>query len=144
MIIREIKKNLFDMDNSVYYYAHCISSCCSVPWKGIASNFERIFNLRHILLTKYSIVERRHPNTILEGNVFNLITKEFYYHKPSYDDLYISLLILRSICIENKIKKLAIPKIGCGMDKLSWRKVKKIIESIFQYINIEIIICIYK
>ena len=36
---------------------------------------------------------------------------------------------------------IAIPKLGCGLDKLEWDKVKKLIENIFSDIDIKIIVC---
>lgn len=36
------------------------------------------------------------------------------------------------------IKYLGIPKLGCGLDKLQWKKVKEIIEEVFSDMDIEI------
>lgn len=36
---------------------------------------------------------------------------------------------------------IAMPKIGCGLDKLEWSKVKAIIEEVFAGTDIEILIC---
>ena len=40
-----------------------------------------------------------------------------------------------------KITKLAMPCIGCGLDKLKWEKVREIIKEIFEDMDIEILIC---
>ena len=40
------------------------------------------------------------------------------------------------------IKLLAMPKIGCGLDRLQWDKVKFMIEETFVDLDVEIIICI--
>ena len=35
--------------------------------------------------------------------------------------------------INEKVTKLAMPKIGCGLDKLEWTKVLNIIIEVFEY-----------
>ena len=37
--------------------------------------------------------------------------------------------------------KLAMPKIGCGLDKLSWSQVYDIICEVFEDMDIDIVIC---
>ena len=43
--------------------------------------------------------------------------------------------------VEKNITKLAMPKIGCGLDKLKWNNVRCIIKDIFKDLDIEIKIC---
>lgn len=38
------------------------------------------------------------------------------------------------------MSKLAIPKIGCGIDKLEWEKVKKILYDVFDGEMVEIVV----
>lgn len=76
------------------------------------------------------------------GRLFNLVTKERCFHKPTYDTLYDTLVDMREQCEDFDITKLAMPLIGCGLDKLEWDKVKDVIEDVFENTNIEILICI--
>lgn len=138
MILKEEKRNLFTVDDK-YYLAHCISSDCAMG-AGIAVQFQKKFNLRGKLL-KYDENIRKHPTCILEGKVFNLITKEKYWHKPTYNSLYSSLNIMKTIAKSNNIKYIAMPKIGSGLDRLQWGKVREMIEDIFNDSDIEILIC---
>ena len=48
---------------------------------------------------------------------------------------------LKTLCLEQNIKKLVMPKIGCGLDKLQWNTVKENIIKIFNDTDIEILIC---
>jgi len=77
--------------------------------------------------------------------VFNLVTKKNYWHKPTYDTLTQSLESRKSLILEradgSETVKLAMPLIGCGLDKLKWNKVKSIICDVFNDINIDITIC---
>lgn len=78
---------------------------------------------------------------IQQGRVFNLITKERYYQKPTYRSLVTALIEMRDLCNEIHVEKLAMPKIGCGLDRLKWDKVKELIDDVFRGYNIEILIC---
>ena len=78
---------------------------------------------------------------VLIDNTFNLITKEKYWHKPTYLTLKRTLQDMREIVIERNIKYIAMPKIGCGLDKLQWTNVKGIINEVFGDLDIEILIC---
>lgn len=107
---------------------------------GIAIDFQKKFGLRRKILAN-GYIHRKHPTCIKVGRVFNLITKELYWHKPTYESLKGALEIMKEIIIEEDIHCLAMPKIGSGLDRLSWAKVREIIKEVFQDIDIEIVIC---
>ena len=70
------------------------------------------------------------------------ITKEKYWEKPSYKSLEESLLEMKKKLSKNKnIKKLVIPKIGCGLDRLSWDKVEPMVQELFKDLDIELVVC---
>lgn len=137
--------DLFSVDDS-YYLAHCISADFGMG-RGIVVEFNRRFNMKNILKTKYpDYLDRFSSNKIkgdciLEDRVFNLITKERYFHKPTYDSMYFALQGMKCICRKNNINKIAMPLIGCGLDKLEWSKVSDIIRKVFDDTSIEILVC---
>ena len=49
---------------------------------------------------------------------------------------------MKEICIEEDIKALVMPKIGCGLDRLQWPKVREILERILGDMDIDILVCI--
>lgn len=124
------------------YYAHCISRDYALG-AGIAMEFDKRYDMRNRLL---KLAEEK-PETLDEKcieveNVFNLITKEKYWQKPSYNSLEESLLEMKEKISKNKnIKKLVMPKIGCGLDRLSWDKVEPMVQEIFKNLDIEIVVC---
>ena len=128
-----------------YYLAHCISADFALG-KGIAAVFNKRYDMKNILKRTYPDYlaewkeDGRKYDCILIGKVFNLITKERYFHKPTYQTLSGSLDKMKTICTENNIKKLAMPVIGCGLDRLEWDKVSEIVRTIFGDTDIEIII----
>ena len=137
MIYEEMHKNIFTIDKS-YYLAHCIASDFRMG-AGIAILFQKKFLLRNKL--KESKLNTTPGSCILIKNVFNLITKHRSSGKPTYDTLKSSILEMKLLCDNLEIRKLAMPKIGCGLDRLQWGKVKEIIQDIFKDSNIEILIC---
>ncbi len=62
--------------------------------------------------------------------IFFLITKKLTSDNPSYETLSSCLKQVKEICKENKIKKLAFPKHGSGLDKLCWNSVSQLINKI--------------
>lgn len=122
------------------YYAHCISRDYALG-AGIAVEFDKRYDMRNRLL---KLAEEK-PETLDEKcieveNVFNLITKEKYWEKPSYNSLEESLLEMKEKLSKNK-KKLVIPKIGCGLDRLSWDKVEPMVQELFKDLDIELVVC---
>ena len=145
MIYKEEIRDLFTVPEE-YYLAHCISADFGMG-KGIVVEFNKRFDMKQKLQSKYpDYVNEWHHNNwcgdcILEGRVLNLITKERYFHKPTYESLKSALLVCRLECIDNNIDKVAMPIIGCGLDRLQWDKVSEIIQNVFKDTDIEILVC---
>ena len=82
---------------------------------------------------------------LLEGRVFNLVTKIRYYEKPTYQSMTDSLKRMRVICDglgeARNIHKIAMPTIGCGLDRLQWDRVSEIIKEVFKDSDLEILVC---
>lgn len=136
--------DLFSVSDE-YFLAHCISADCALG-AGIAVKFEQKFKLRRKLLMlnkqigKLSINNLIVGNSVLIGKVFNLITKEKYWHKPTYRDLELSLRHMAGYVDELEIKKITMPKIGCGLDGLSWPAVESILGVVFSDLPGEILV----
>eukprot|EP01100_Stratorugosa_tubuloviscum_P004772 TRINITY_DN2204_c0_g1_i2.p2 TRINITY_DN2204_c0_g1~~TRINITY_DN2204_c0_g1_i2.p2 ORF type:complete len:153 (-),score=46.71 TRINITY_DN2204_c0_g1_i2:651-1109(-) len=131
-ILNYINGNLFNSSESL---GHCISSDCGMS-KGIAIEFKKRFGgineLRSQINRIGQVAFLRRENRF----IYYLITKEFYFNKPTYQSLENSLKHLREIMIVNNDKSISLPKIGCGLDKLEWPKVEKLIKEIFCNTNI--------
>ena len=138
MILKEEKRNIFTVDNK-YYFAHCISKDAEMGI-GIAKDFKKKFSGLSQLRNHWELNEGI-GGCMLIGKVFNLITKERYWHKPTYQSLEASLISMKILINNNDVKYLAIPKIGCGLDKLQWGKVREIIQKVFEDVDIEILVC---
>ena len=140
MTITTEKRNLFDMPQG-YYFAHCISSDFALG-AGIAKTFDSVYNMRFKLFNKYPDYEYNGGDVLLIDNVFNLVTKQKYWHKPTYESVRRALEMMRKRMDFEGITKLAIPMLGCGLDKLQWEQVRKIIENIFFDTEVDIVVCV--
>jgi len=139
MELKELTKDLFDLPET-YLLAHCISSDARMG-RGIAVAFCKNFDLASLQAsTKETPLEI--GRCYREGRVLNLVTKQKYSGKPTYVSLRRSLASLREICDEDEgIKKIGMPRIGCGLDRLQWTRVKKMLVEVFEAWDGEIVIC---
>ncbi len=135
----EVKQDLFAVSED-YYLAHCISNDYALG-TGIAKEFDEKYDMSFKLNHTYPITEVNINKALLVGNVFNLVTKQRYFHKPTYISLLDSLVDMREQCEKLNIKKLAMPKNTFGLDRLDWEQVKVIIEDVFKDMDIEILVC---
>ena len=99
---------------------------------------------KELIINQYSI-NKNGIFIVKIDNFFiaNLVTKEKYWQKPTYKTLEFSLLNLKKEFKSKKIpvNRLLMPKIGCGLDRLNWIKVKELLIKIFNDSNYEIIVC---
>lgn len=148
MIYQEVRGDIFTVPLD-YTLVHCISRDC-VMGKGIAKIFKDKYphmqrSLRnrkevhspsgHPALHYYSPEKGKH-------NVISLVTKEKYFNKPTMNTLADSLNNLKLVCRNLNINKLAMPLIGCGLDRLDWKDVNILIKETFKYEDIDIRVCI--
>lgn len=139
MIITTEKRDLFTMPQG-YYLAHCISADFALG-AGIAKTFDSVYNMRFKLFKKYPNYNYRCGDSLLCDNVFNLVTKNKCYHKPTYDSLEEALYMMKEQLDFIGVTKLAMPKISSGLDRLEWAKVYDLICEVFEDMDIEIVIC---
>ena len=146
MEFREEKRDLFSVPED-YYLAHCISADFAMG-KGIAVEFNRRFDMKNKLKAHYPDYldqwqrEKKRSGCILAGRVFNLITKERYFQKPTYETLRGALECMKALCVQKGVRRAAMPVIGCGLDRLAWEQVSAVIQDVFSDTGIEILVCI--
>ncbi|XP_032805067.1 ADP-ribose glycohydrolase OARD1 [Petromyzon marinus] len=111
--------------------AHCISADCRMG-AGIAKIFKAKFSGTQELLTQAKKVGEV---AVLERNgrfIYYLVTKMKAFNKPTYPDLESSLRAMRHHCTSHGVTAVSLPRIGCGLDKLQWDRVKWIMEKVFR------------
>uniref|UniRef100_A0A3B3UKY8 O-acyl-ADP-ribose deacylase 1 n=1 Tax=Poecilia latipinna TaxID=48699 RepID=A0A3B3UKY8_9TELE len=115
--------------------ARCISEDCPMS-AGIAVMFKK----------KFGRVSELKEQKKLPGQCavlsyrpsFIYYHKEKNSHKPTYVSLRQSLEDMKYHCLQNAVNRVSIPQIGCGLDRLQWSKVSKILEQVFKDTNITI------
>ncbi|XP_037822217.1 uncharacterized protein LOC119610890 [Lucilia sericata] len=70
--------------------------------------------------------------------VYNLVTKERNHERSTYIALFYALTATRDHMRQHGVKKLAIPRLGCGIDRLDWLRVKNILEMVFAEDEVDI------
>lgn len=142
------KRDLFTVPDD-YFLCHCVSADFALG-AGIARRFAEL-----------GVKEELKAMAALQGGIqwdgvgfciptlaprphgtFNLVTKEKYNYKPTLRTLRQALADMADDdWLYESDAKIAMPKIGCGLDKLNWSDVEPLIQSIFANTNIEILVC---
>ena len=144
MIYIEEFTDIFTGDQSDIFYAQCISADFGMG-AGIAVAFNRYLNCKSEILKSYpdTLVRKfdrnEAPLCVLTNRCYNLITKRNYWNKPDYNSFKASLSALKTMIIADNITTLVIPPLGCGLDKLSYDKVRKLIFDYFDDVPVKII-----
>lgn len=146
MTFREEQRDLFTVPTG-HILVHCISTDLAMG-AGIAKEFAKR-GVKAQLQRNYQNIEVGDclvSNTTGWRAELNLITKEKYWQKPTYETMRMALEDAEFLCCEGTMNdenvKLAMPRIGCGLDKLEWSKVKAIIAEVFVDTDVEILVCV--
>ena len=122
-------------------FPHSIAHCISADFKlgaGLAKQIKEKF-------PSYFPTKKEYKQQVLHAQylghdkfVFHLIVKPRYFHKPTYRSLRKALLALRDQMNFYRIDKLGIPHLSCGLNKLDWTEVQKIIHEAFRDSKLEL------
>ncbi|XP_017843331.1 ADP-ribose glycohydrolase OARD1 [Drosophila busckii] len=137
----EVNGDLFSV-SAEYSMCHCVAADLRMG-KGIAVKFRNKFGQVGVL--QQQNVQPGGVGVIKHQQrfIYNLITKQSSWGKPTYALLHSSLLAMREHMLKNNVHKLAMPRIGCGLDGLNWTKVKDMLAEIFQAVNCELLVYNY-
>ena len=111
--------------------AHCISADAKMS-KGIALQFMRHFpELSSLRKEKHSVGVSVVVN--IKGRlVYNLITKQRFYMKPSLSSIKGCLQSMLNHATKHGIKDISVPKLASGCDKMNFNSdVLPLLESVF-------------
>jgi len=135
---QEIVGDLFN-DNSHEAIGHCVSKCLTMS-NGIALQFRHKFNNVDFLIGQNKNVREIAAMKTKRQWIIYLITKQYYYEKPTYENIFATLQNLKTFCLINKINSLALPKICAGFDKKEWSIISNMLKFTFQHTSIKITI----
>ncbi|KAF0725688.1 O-acetyl-ADP-ribose deacetylase 1-like [Aphis craccivora] len=106
--------------------------------RGIALQFRNKFNNNDNLILQNKRVTEIAVIKTEKQWLLNLITKNYYYEKSTYVNIFATLQNLRTFCLEQQIKKLALPKICAGTDGNDWPIISNMLRFIFRNTCIQI------
>ena len=131
------KGNLLKAEKSI---AHCVSKDLKM-FKGLARSFRDEWPGQIDELKKMDL-EVGQVGAIKEQErfIYHLVIKGKFNEQPKHDPLKQTLVKLKEHMVANDITEVSLPKIGSGLNRLSWPDVKTMIEEVFQDTNIKIII----
>jgi len=136
MNLRFKRGSVFEADNS-FVLVHCIAKD-AIMGAGIA----KIFKDKYPQMQEY--IRNNNPNVgsvVYYKGIYNLITKNRSWDKPTKYNLQRSLISMKHDMKRRGIDRLAMPKIGSGLDQLNWSDTQRFIEYLFK--NDDVIIDVY-
>lgn len=137
-VIDEVKGDLFTAPEDASL-AHCVSADLNMG-KGIAVLFKDKYGNVNTLRRQPHAIGNVVGLTIGQRVVFYMITKEKYYHKPTYGSIRTCLDYIAAYCATYHITHLCMPRIGCGLDRKVWSVVLDHIKEAFSGVDMRITI----
>ena len=138
MVVEERSGDLFSVPSSMSL-AHCISKDIKMS-AGIAKAFRRKFGGSEILRQQQANVGEIAVLRFGDRFIYYLVTKERFFGKPTTTSLRMSLEMMCNHMKEKGVKEVAMPRVGCGLDKLDWAKVKILLEDVFDGSGAKVIV----
>lgn len=135
-------QDLFDSDPT-YVFAHCVAADAGMGG-GIAWTFRHRYpEMPAAVLAAQPVVGDAVRYVSDDGRViYNLISKGSSAQLPDRSDFEDSLRALKRALLAHGEKRLAIPRIGAGIDRLNWSDSAGFIQELFADTDIEIMVCV--
>lgn len=120
--------------------------------------YKKLYNYNYLHIYFYFISRRKYGSVEASRNhktgsiffserggrkIYYLITKNRYYQKPKYRNIFQCLKRLRNDMLSRGINRIALPKIACGRDRKNWRIIEKMLSYLFHETEIDITIYFY-
>ena len=105
-------------------------------------NLVKDFQRSGAIILPVDVKEDLLTGKLINTTVYNLVTKAYVYEKPTYDGFTAAIQRLKNCMVRDGKTKLAIPKLGCGIDGLEWERVKTIIQTTFAGTHINIVVMV--
>ena len=140
MTFSEIKGDLLSAPRG-WALVHCISADYALG-AGVAKQIDEQYNMKEMLRDTYGEYDfdSYGPGALLVLDVINLVTKARCFEKPTLESLGLALFDLRRFIEMNGITRLAMPRIGCGLDRLNWEDVRELILETFADTRVDIVV----
>lgn len=143
MATHEMKGDLVRAAGDGMSVAHCVSADFAMG-AGIARQLDDAFGIRAEILREFvagaaariavgDVIELRRvlSSTGATISIYNLITKKTHRDLPTYESFESAVAMLKKACARRNQEVLAVPRMGCGIDRLEWPRVREILDRNF-------------
>jgi hypothetical protein len=134
----EVEGDLFEAAED-FALRHCVSADFKMS-QGIALEFRRRFGRVDELINQNKKMTEIASVKHGDRQVIYIINKNVFREKPTLETMFACIQNLRIFCEEQNIRKLAIPRIGSGLDELNWEIVRSMIRYVFKNSKIRVVI----
>ena len=149
MIIRREYGDIFDLKYAKIHKAHCVSADLALG-AGIAKKMDDAYHIKDQIKTGMEQLERDgesfhvpFPGVVRTGNIYNVVTKQKYFHKPTNKDFTSAFVHLRNMMLSEKVYSVVMPEVGSGLDRLDKSWVFSTLSSIFLGSPISVTMVVY-
>ena len=109
--------------------------------QGVAVEIRKQFeDLRRRLESESSVKGRAIALSYPEDGawVYNLVTKQRCWEKPTIRDIHDILVLMRDHAIRNQVLEIHMPKIACGLDGHDWEEMRTVLRLVFREFPLKI------
>lgn len=124
--MKEIRGDLFQCND---HLCHCISADLAMS-KGIATEFRKRWGRPEGTYHVGDIAVMKDGDRC----IIHMITKNKYWEKPTLESIEACLQRVAILGIQS----ISMPRIGCGLDRLRWEDVSRIITCTLDHMNVTV------
>ena len=133
------ENSILEQPNSI---RHCISTDAQMSKRFAQFLSERVPRSRRTCRRTNFLRDQVFPfwDSFSRRYIYDLVTKGKYSYKPDLQTLATTLQKTQAHATIHGVLTKAIPKIGCGLDKMNWQDVVKLLRNIFAYSDIQTVV----
>lgn len=143
------KGNIFETDAEAIVNT---VNCVGIMGRGIALQFKKRFPQNYKFYEAACKKQEVRPGKMLVFNTGEIVNPRFIINFPTkrhwrgnsrIEDIESGLAALKDVIVQNGIKSVALPPLGCGLGGLEWNIVKAKMEAILQDLE-DVRICVFE
>ena len=133
-VIRMKEGDILETPNNITI-AHCVGQDFLMT-DGLAAKIKTKFKINVESIKNQARVGQALLQQLQDGrHIIHLVTKEETHSDPLWKNFKKAIYHLAELCYEKKIPCIVIPKLGCGLDKLHWPQVMRLLNGAFAHTN---------
>lgn len=124
-------------------------NCIGVSGKGLAAVFKKRFPAEEAKFVEWCAQQARSVGDILvvrrDGNhtekvIIYVPTKQHWRNSSNFESVSRAITNLASTIMRERLQRVAVPALGCGLGGLRWTQVRPLMEAAFSPITAEVLV----